>query len=180
MAPPSVWALFTAFLKIGILGFGGVAAFARHVLVVERGFLSERAFAELFGVSSTLPGANTVNLATILGDRHHGVLGALAAVFGLIGAPLLVLFGVAILYARYGAVAEVGAGLSGAAAAAAGLVLGTSFKILRALDPDLVTILTAAAVCIAAAFLRLPMLFILASSIPISLAVGVARRRSRT
>lgn len=178
LASPSLWGLFTAFLKIGILGFGGVAAFARHVLVVEREFMSERNFAELFGVSSTVPGANTVNLATMLGDRHRGALGATVAVFGLMGAPLLILVGVAALYARFSGVAAVKAGLSGAAAAAAGLVLGTSLKILKDLDPDTATIVTAAAVCIAAAFLELPMLLILAVAIPTSLALGAAGRRT--
>ena len=174
---PTVWALFTAFLRVGILGFGGVAAFARHVLVVERGFLSERDFAETFGVSSTLPGANTVNMATILGDRYRGVAGAVVAVLGLVGAPLLILVGFATLYTRFSAVAEVRAGLSGAAAAAAGLVIGTSLKILKGLEPDMVTWLTAALVCLAAALLQIPMLLILAVAIPASLAVAVARGR---
>ncbi len=174
---PSVWALFTAFLRIGILGFGGVAAFARHVLVVERGVLDERDFAEMFGVSSTLPGANTVNMAVMLGDRCRGLAGAAAAVLGLIGAPLLILVGVATLYTRYAAVAEVRAGLLGAAAAAAGLVLGTSLKILKGLEPDAISWVTAACVCLAAALLQLPMVLILAVAIPVSLAVAARRGR---
>jgi chromate transporter len=177
-ASPSVWALFTAFLRIGILGFGGVAAFARHVLVVERGFLSERDFAEMFGVSSTLPGANTVNMATMLGDRYRGVAGAGAAVLGLLGMPLLILVGVATLYTGFSGVPEVRAGLSGAAAGAAGLVIGTSLKILQGLEPDAVTWATAGAVFLAAAGLRLPMLLILAIAIPVSLATAAARRRT--
>ncbi len=174
---PTVWSLFTGFFRIGVLGFGGVAAFARHVLVVERGWLGERDFAEMFGVSSTLPGANTVNLATMLGDRHRGLAGAVAAVLGLLGAPLLILVGFATLYTHFASVPQVKAGLSGAAAAAAGLVLGTSLKILKGLQPDAVTWFTAASVCLAAAFLQLPMGLILAVAIPASLATALVRRR---
>ena len=119
LAPPTLGALFAAFFKIGVLGFGGVAAFARHVLVEERRFLSAQGFAELFGIASTLPGANTVNLSIMLGDRSRGVLGALAAVGGLLGAPLVILMGVAALYARFGSLGIVKAGVAGAAAAAA-------------------------------------------------------------
>ena len=176
VARPTRLALFTAFLKIGVLGFGGVAAWARHVLVVERRFLDERDFAESFGLASTLPGANTVNLATMLGDRFCGASGAVSAVFGLMGAPLAILAAVASLYSRFGDLPDVKAALFGAAAAAAGVVLGTSLKILRDLEPDLIAVLAAAAVCLAAAA-KAPMLAILAVAIPLSVAAKVVRKR---
>ena len=175
--PPGLAALFLAFLKIGVLGFGGVAAFARHVLVEERRFLSAREFAELFGVCSTLPGANTVNLSLILGDRSRGPLGALAAFAGLMGAPLAILVGAAALYQRYGDFALVKAALAGAAAAAAGLVLGTSLKLLRDIGFELVAIGLVAAIAVASAFARLPMLVILAMAIPAALALGSLREK---
>jgi chromate transporter len=39
--------LFFGFLKIGLLGFGGVAPWARHIIVEERRWLSDREFAEI-------------------------------------------------------------------------------------------------------------------------------------
>ena len=174
---PTRWALFTAFLKIGVLGVGGVAAFARHVLVVERGFLDDRAFAEAFGVASTLPGANTVNLATMLGDRYRGPTGAMIAVAGLIGTPLVMLVAVAMLYARYSYLPDVRAGLIGAATAAAGLTLGTALKLLKSLDATFVTIATALCVCLAASVVQAPMLLILAVAIPVTLAIAARKRR---
>lgn len=175
-AVPTRLALFLAFLKIGVLGFGGVAAWARHVLVVERRFLTEREFAESFGLASSLPGANTVNLATMLGDRFRGVSGATAALLGLIGVPLVILVGIAVFYTHFGGQPDVKAGLQGAAAAAAGVVLGTSLKILRDLEPDFAAVLVAGGVCLAAA-LQVPMLLILAIAIPLSIAVGLATER---
>ena len=174
---PTRLALFLAFLKIGALGFGGVAAWARHVLVVERGFLGEKEFAERFGLASTLPGANTVNLATMLGERFGGVSGAGLALLGLMGAPLAILILVASLYARFGQLPDVKAALFGAAAAAAGVVMGTSLKILRALEPDVVAVLSTAAVCLAA-MAQVPMLAILALAIPLSVAAKIARGRA--
>lgn len=44
---PSLRALFLSFLKIGLMGFGGVAAIARHVLVVERGWVNDEEYARL-------------------------------------------------------------------------------------------------------------------------------------
>ena len=174
---PTRLALFTAFLKIGILGFGGVAALARHVLVVERLYLDDRAFAEAFGIAATLPGANTVNLATMLGHRWRGWTGSLAALGGLLGMPLVVLVVVAGLYARFSYLSDVRAALAGAAAIASGLIVGTALKLLRGLDPNVVNIATAACVCLAATVLGAPMLIILCVAIPLSILATTARER---
>ena len=42
---PARGALLAGFLKIGLLGFGGVMPLARRVLVDERGWLTNQAFA---------------------------------------------------------------------------------------------------------------------------------------
>ena len=174
---PTRLALFTAFLKIGVLGFGGVAALARHVLVVERLYLDDRAFAESFGIAATLPGANTVNLATMLGYRWRGWTGSAVALSGLLGMPLVVLILVAGLYARFSYLSDVRAALAGAGAAAAGLVVGTALKLLKGLDPDVVNVVTAACVCLAATVLGAPMLIILGVSIPLSILATTVRER---
>ena len=78
-SPVSRATLFAAFLKIGLLGFGGVMPWARRVLVEERAWLSDREFAELLGMCQVLPGPNVVNLAVILGARWQGAVGSLLA-----------------------------------------------------------------------------------------------------
>ena len=176
-APPTRRALFAAFLKVGALGFGGVASLARYILVVERKMIGEKAFAEAFGVASALPGANTVNLAAMLGDRFRGPTGAAAAVLGLLGAPLMILVAAALLYARYHDNADVTYALAGAAAAAAGLVGGTALRLLYALETDLLIIAIAAVVCLASAAFQVPMLLILATAIPASVAIRMLRQR---
>ena len=84
-------ALFAAFFKIGLCGFGGVSGWVRPIIVEERRWLNDLEFAELLGAASVLPGANTVNLAIMLGDRFQGASGAATAVAGLLFAPLAIL-----------------------------------------------------------------------------------------
>lgn len=167
---PTRAGLFAAFLKIGLLGFGGVAPYARHVLVAERGFLDDAGFAETLGLASTLPGANIVNVAVILGDRFYGVTGAALALAGLVGAPLVLLIAVALAYSALEHQPDVGAALVGVAAAAAGIVLGTALKILKRLNGGGLIYGLAGAVALAAA-LRVPMALILACAIPAALLV---------
>jgi chromate transporter len=167
-ASASHLALFSAFLKIGLLGFGGVAGWSRRIVIEERGWLEEREFVELLGVASVLPGANTVNLAVILGDRFQGVTGSLAALGGLMGAPLVLMAGIALIYDRFSNLGPVRAALGGAAAAAAGLVVGQALKMLRNARPDVAMVVFTALTFGAVGLISLPVLWALATLIPAS------------
>jgi chromate transporter len=160
--------LFLGFARIGLLGFGGVAAIARHVIVEEREWLDDRDYAAVLGMGQILPGANTVNAAVIIGDRFHGPRGAIAAVLGLMAAPLAVLIAVAGLYSRFGDLPDVQAGLKGAAAAAAGLVIGTALKMARNLKPEPAAALAGAAAFAAAAIFAIPLVWTVLLLAPLS------------
>ena len=91
--------LFASFLKMGLLGFGGVLPWARRVIVDERRWLDDREFAELIGLCQVLPGPNVVNLAVIIGARSHGPLGSLIAMTGILFVPIGVMLAIAVFYA---------------------------------------------------------------------------------
>jgi chromate transporter len=120
--------LFFGFLKIGLLGFGGIAPWARHVIIEERRWLTEREFAAILGIGQILPGPNTMNASVMIGDRFQGITGALLCLLGQMAMPLVIITSLAVVYQRYASVPEVKAALIGAAAGAAGLVLGTALK----------------------------------------------------
>jgi chromate transporter len=120
--------LFFGFLKIGLLGFGGIAPWARHVIIEERRWLTEKEFAAILGIGQILPGPNTMNASVMIGDRFQGITGALLCLLGQMAMPLVIITSLAVVYQRYASVPEVKAALIGAAAGAAGLVLGTALK----------------------------------------------------
>src|SRR5277367_1410785 len=120
--------LFVGFLSLGLLGFGGIAPWARHVIVERRRWLSEHEYAEFVGLGQVLPGSNTVNTSILIGQRFHGAVGAVISVVALMTMPLVVLVALAVLYARFAMMPDVRAGLDGTAAAAAGMVIGTALK----------------------------------------------------
>src|ERR1700691_5921327 len=116
-------ALFMGFFKAGILGFGGVLPMARRLVFDDRRWLTQTDFNELFAVCQSLPGANITNFAAVFGMRHRGVSGAVAALAGLLGAPMAIVMLLSGLYVHYGALTPVRHALAGLAAAAAGLLL---------------------------------------------------------
>ncbi len=165
----SRYALFCAFFKIGICGFGGVTGWVRPILVDERGWLDDRELAEFLGASSVLPGANTVNLAVMFGDRHQGVVGAAIAVVGLLVGPLTVLIGIASLYDRFATLPEVKSALIGAASTTAGLVIGNAYKMVRAIRADGLALLVAGLTFASSAVFHFSLLTTLAILVPTSL-----------
>jgi chromate transporter len=124
--------IFFAFLFIGATSFGGgVVAHLRTSVVTRRRWLDDKTFLELLAVSQTVPGLTAANLAILIGDRLHGVSGALAAIAGvcLPGATLMYFAGIA--YRMNGERALVAAGLGGVAAAALGLIVATTVQLGR-------------------------------------------------
>src|ERR1017187_6305360 len=93
--------LFLGFLKIGLLGFGGIAPWARHVIIEERRWLTEKEFAAILGIGQILPGPNTMNASVMIGDRFQGVGGVLACLLGKMAMPLVIITSLAVVYQRY-------------------------------------------------------------------------------
>jgi chromate transporter len=174
---PGIADLFLGFLSLGLLGFGGIAPWARYIIVERRAWLSEKEYAEFIGIGQVLPGSNTVNAAILIGQRFHGLPGAVVAVTALMTMPLLVLVVLASLYGRFATYPDVGAGLAGTAAAAAGLVIGTAIKMTLRLRPTPIALLFGTAAFVAAGLLMLPLLPTLGLLIPLSLCARLVVRR---
>jgi chromate transporter len=171
--------LFFGFLKIGLLGFGGLAPVAHHVIVEDRVWLTEQEYASLLGLGQILPGGNIINLAVIMGDRFQGIRGSLTALAALMAMPLAILMALALLYERFAGLAAVRTAIGGSAAVAAGLVIGTAAKILWKLRLSWIALLFAATAFAAVGLLQLSLVPVIVVLAPLS--VGIAywmRRRS--
>ena len=162
--------LFASFLKMGLLGFGGVLPWARRVIVDERRWLGDREFAELIGLCQVLPGPNVVNLAVIIGARSHGPLGSLIAVTGILIVPIGVMLSIAVFYASVAGEPLARNAIAGASAAAAGLIAGTATRLVLQTRPPLRGLVTGGAAFVAVGILQWPMLWV----IPALIIVGIA------
>jgi len=172
---PTPAALFLGFLRIGLLGFGGVAAWARRVIVEERRWLSERDYAEILGMGQILPGPNVGNAAVMIGRRFHGLKGALLATSGMYLAPLCILITLSLLYENFGREPGVVPVMQGIAAGAAGMVIGTALKMAQRLKLTVEAVAILALATIAAAWLRLPLPLVVLALAPVSIAASLWR-----
>jgi len=124
--------IFRAFLLIGGTSFGGgVMAYLRNSLVDKHGWIDDATFVQMLGMSQSLPGLNSTNMAVLAGDRLRGTLGATAAIAGVCLPGGLIMFVIGMLHSAHGNRPLVVAMLHGVAAAAVGLVAAVSVQIGR-------------------------------------------------
>ncbi|MCB8881643.1 chromate transporter [Acidisoma cellulosilytica] len=165
-------ALFGAFFQAGLMGFGGVLPMIRRVMVEDRKWLTPAEFNELISLCQFLPGANVANMAVIFGSRVCGPQGSVAALLGLLGAPVAIVLVIAELYARYGELAPVRHMVTGLSAGAAGLILATALKIAMPLRTSPLNLVVAALAFAALGIVRLPFLPSLCVLVPLSMVLA--------
>src|SRR5258707_12958120 len=98
----SLHELAWTFTHIALASFGGgLSAWSREVLVVEKQWMGEAEFLSAKTMCRILPGANQVNMAVFAGSKMRGLSGAVAALFGLCLVPLVLIMGVGFFYFRF-------------------------------------------------------------------------------
>lgn len=176
--PPSLWHLFITFATISMMGFGGVLAWSRRMMVEERRWMTAEQFNEAYALCAFLPGPNIVNFSVIFGSRIRGPLGSVMAIAGLLGPPMVLVTIMAALYAHYGDLPALRRALIGIAAAAAGLMMATVAKMARPLFRHRAVIgpLVAIATFAAIGILRWPLPLVLGVILPVSIGYAWVRR----
>jgi chromate transporter len=164
-SPRSLSDLFWGLSIMAVQGFGAAAAVSYRELVDRRRWLSPQVFAEDWAVAQVMPGPNTINLCLMVGDRYFGWRGALVALAGVLTFPIMIVVTIAILYAQYADNPVVSGSLYGMGAVAAGLIMGTGFKLFSAINKDIMglttTLLIAVFTFVAIGIFRLPLIWFL-------------------
>jgi chromate transporter len=93
--------LFWSFTRLALQGFGGVLAVVQREMVEKKRWMTREQFVEDWAVAQVMPGPNVVNLSLMIGGRHFGLPGALAALAGMLAAPLVVVLLLAALYGQF-------------------------------------------------------------------------------
>jgi chromate transporter len=132
-APRSKTDLFVSFTILALQGFGGVLAVVQRELVDKKQWLTLDEFVEDWAVAQILPGPNVVNLSLMIGGRHFGIAGALAALSGLLLAPTVLVLMLAAAVAGIADTPVMQGMLRGMGAVSAGLIAAVGIKLMGAL-----------------------------------------------
>ena len=163
--PHGLTDLFVSFTLLALQGFGGVLAVVQRELVEKKRWMTREEFVEEWAVAQIMPGPNVVNLSLMIGARYFGFKGAMAALAGMLLAPLCIVLLLALVYAQFASHPGVQGALRGMAAVAAGLIAATGLKLFSALQKNVLGLpgcVALGVLCfVAIALLRWPLAYVL-------------------
>jgi chromate transporter len=158
------------FNHIALASFGGgLSAWSREVVVVEKKWMDDAEFLSAMTMCRIMPGANQVNMAVFVGSKMRGLTGVCAALVGLCLMPMVLVLAMAFLYFRFKEIPAVKGVLHGASAAAVALTIAMVIKTGKQCLTGLIPVALFGAAFVLNGLVRLPLLETLAILAPLSL-----------
>jgi chromate transporter len=162
--------LFYAFARLTLHSFGGALFWSRRMLVEQKRWMTEQEFVEMLALAQLMPGANGVNLAVMVGYRFVGWKGAVAAMSGFLGAPIVIIIAIGVAYEHFGTVPLVQQALAGMSSIAVGLLLATAVKLAHVLERRWRPWMFVALAFAGVGLMRWPLLLVLGALAPLAIA----------
>src|SRR5215472_9212928 len=167
-------ALFTAFLAVSLYGVGGGSGivWARRIAVEKRRWINDREFADIVSLCQFMPGPNIVGIAVCVGAKMRGTIGTIAALAGFLLIPWSLGLALGLLCLEYAHLPVLRNVLGGIAATAAGLLIATGLRLLLPHRSRPAALIFAALAYGLITFGGVPLLVVLFSLVPLSIAVA--------
>lgn len=124
--------LFWSFFKLGLFTIGGGMAMIpliQGIVVDQKKWMTEEEAVDCIAVSQGLPGVIAINMATFIGQKKKGFLGAVTATAGIILPSFIIIILVVKLLHGLGDNTYVNGALVGIKAAATGLIAFSAYKV---------------------------------------------------
>jgi len=160
--------LFTIFFKISICTSGGGYAMLpmfRRELVEKYGWATDDQILNYYAISQSLPGIIAVNVATFVGYRRRGFLGALFAVCGIVLPSLVIIIIIAMFFNQFSQYVYVQKALLGIRIAVASLLSVITYGLMKKSIKNIFTVLVCVAVIVAILFLKVSPIYVVLLSI---------------
>ena len=129
-----LWPLFIAFLKIGTFTFGGgyaMISLIQREVVDKNNWISEKDLTDIITISETTPGPISINVATYVGYKKGGFIGAIAGTLGIITPSFIVIYIIAMFLDSFMEITWVANAFMGIKIAVGILILDAAIMMLK-------------------------------------------------
>ena len=123
--------LFTTFFQIGLFTFGGGYAMIPMITdkVLSAGWITTDQLIDFIAISESTPGPFAINIATFIGMKTGGLLGAASATLGAVLPSIIVIIIIVKFFTRFSQNPYVKGALSGIRPAVIGLIAAAVWSI---------------------------------------------------
>lgn len=151
----SLFELFTAFAKVGVMTFGGGLSMLPILIrdiVEKKGWITEEELTDYFAIGQCTPGIIAVNTATFVGQKKRGIAGGIFATLGMVFPSLVLITALAKVISLLSENMYVQRAFIGIRVCVCVLVLNTIIKLAKSAIKDKLTIMVFLLVALAAIF----------------------------
>ena len=125
--------LFLSMLKIGCFAFGGgyaIIALLENEFISKRKWIDHDEFLDVVAIAESTPGPIAINVATYIGYKLKGVLGAVVATVGMCVPSFVIMYLVSLFYEQFMEITLVSAAFKGIQICVVYLIASAGLKIL--------------------------------------------------
>ena len=143
--------LFISMLKIGCFAFGGgyaIIALLENEFISKRKWIDHDEFMDVVAIAESTPGPIAINVATYIGYKLKGFLGAVIATVGMCLPSFVIMYLVSLFYDRFMEVPLVSAAFKGIQICVVYLIASAAFKMLKKMKKTPLNIAVFSVTCI--------------------------------
>ena len=175
-----IFELLLTFMKIGAFTFGGGYAMIPLIqkeTAERKGWISSEDILDIVAIAESTPGPLAINTATFVGYKTCGFFGAMAATLGVVFPSFLIIFIISFVLRRFESLQAVKYAFFGIRAGVLALILKALWSMYKQCKKGTVAYIVMALSFVAAAFLKINVLWIIIGCAVIGLVSSVMIRR---
>ena len=143
--------LFLSMLKIGCFALGGgyaIIALLENEFISKRKWIDHDEFLDVVAIAESTPGPIAINVATYIGYKQKGVLGAVVATVGMCLPSFVIMYLVSLFYEQFMEIALVAAAFKGIQICVVYLIASAGFKMLKKMKKTPINIVVFSITCV--------------------------------
>ena len=144
-------AIFLSMLKIGCFAFGGgysIIALLENEFISKRNWIDHDEFLDVVAIAESTPGPIAINVATYIGYKLKGVVGAVVSTVGMCLPSFLIMYIVSLFYEQFMQITLVAAAFKGIQICVVYLIASAGLKMLKKMKKTPQNIIVFSVTCV--------------------------------
>ena len=143
--------LLWSMLKIGCFAFGGgyaIIALLENEFITKRKWIEHDEFLDVVAIAESTPGPIAINVATYVGYKLKGVLGAVVATVGMCLPSFVIMYLVSLFYRQFMEVKLIAAAFKGIQICVVYLIASAGLKMLKKMKKTPLNVIVFTVTCV--------------------------------